>query len=106
MPIRVTTIDESIGTLVKIDGWFRDEDIEDFVRMLEQLDGHTALDLRELRSADRAAVVVLRDLIGSGVEVRAASPYVVLLLEAEPNGPEHQPFLLPRRSRRRNSMDG
>jgi hypothetical protein len=43
MPIRVTTISEASGTLVKIDGWFKAEDIEDFVRMFEQLGGYTCV---------------------------------------------------------------
>ena len=87
MSIRVTTISEASGTLVKVDGWFKVEDIEDFARLFEHLDGETALDLRELRSADRAAVDVLRDLIASGVELRGASPYVDLLLKAASNRP-------------------
>ena len=44
-----------------------------------------SLDLAELQLIDRAAVMLLRELIGRGVEVRAASPYVMLLL-----GPERQ----------------
>ena len=55
MPIRVTTIAEASKTLIKIDGWFRAEDVDDFVPMFEQLGGDAALDLRELLSADRAA---------------------------------------------------
>ena len=106
MPIRVTTISEASGTLVKIDGWFKAEDVDDFVRMFEQLVGDAALDLRELLSADRAAVVVLRDLIMSGVELRAASPYVDLLLKAEPDRPSSRPYSSPGRSGRRDSMDG
>ena len=86
MPIRVTTISETGGTLVKIDGRFKVEDIEDFVRMFEQLDGDKALDLTELQSADRAAIKMFRDLIDSGVELRATAPYVDLLLKAAPNG--------------------
>ena len=106
MPIRVTTISEASGTLVKIDGWFRAEDVDDFVRMFEQLVGDAALDLRELLSADRAAVVVLRELIVSGVELRAASPYVDLLLKAAPGRPSDITLSSPRRSRGRKSMDG
>jgi hypothetical protein len=87
MPIRVTTISEASGTLVKVDGWFKAEDVEEIVRLLEQLSGDTALDLSELQSADRAAVEVLRELIASGVQLRGASPYVDLLLKTEPNRP-------------------
>ena len=91
---------------MKIDGWFKAEDVDDFVRMFEQLVGDAALDLRELLSADRAAVVVLRDLIMSGVELRAASPYVDLLLKTEPDRPSSKPYSSPGRSRGRKSMDG
>ena len=78
--IRLTT-----GTLVKIDGWFKAEDVEDFVRVFDQLEGNKTLELSELKSADRAAVVMFRELIASGVRLRGASPYMELLLKTEPN---------------------
>jgi hypothetical protein len=87
MPIRVTTIAQASGTFVKVAGWFKAEDVEEFVHLLEQLDGDTVLELSELQSADRAGVEVLRELIASGVQLRGASPYVDLLLKAEPNRP-------------------
>ena len=87
MPIRVTKIAEASGTLVKVDGWFKAEDVEEFVHLLEQLAGDTALELSELQSADRAAVELLRELIASGVQLRGVSPYLDVLLKAEPNRP-------------------
>ncbi len=83
MPIRVETISGASGTLVKIDGWFRAEDIDDFVRLCEQLDRLVAMDLTDLQSVDREAIGVFRELDALGVELRAASPYVNLLLKGE-----------------------
>jgi len=95
MPIRVETIAEASGTLIKIDGWFRAEDIDDFVRLCEQLDRLVALDLTDLQSIDRGAIGVFLELVASGVELRAASPYVGLLLRLETenaaNGPPPKP---------------
>jgi hypothetical protein len=40
-----------------------------------------ALDLTELRSADRAALEILRSLKARGAELRNVSPMITLLLE-------------------------
>jgi hypothetical protein len=85
MPIRVKTISEASGTVVKIDGRFKAEDVDEFVRMFEQLTGDAALDLRELLSADREALGLLKELLDSGVELRSASSYISLLLDRQTN---------------------
>jgi hypothetical protein len=81
MTIRVSTNSEGGVTLVKVDGWFKTQDVEEFVRLLNQVNGKPALDLSELQSADRSAVEVLRELIASGVSLRKVSPYIELLLK-------------------------
>ena len=81
MTIRVSTNSEAGVTFVKVDGWFKAEDVEEFVRLLNQMNSQPALDLSELQSADRSAVEVLRELIASGVSLRRVSPYIELLLK-------------------------
>ena len=83
MTIRITTIAEPSRTIVKVDGRLQRGDFEELERMIQGLDGPAALDLTDLQSVDRAAAALLRKLIGLGVELRSASPYVKLLLESE-----------------------
>ena len=83
MTIRITAIAEPSRTIVKVDGRLQHSDFEELERMVQGLDGPAALDLTDLQSVDRAAAALLRKLIGLGVELRAASPYVKLLLESE-----------------------
>jgi hypothetical protein len=82
MPIRIDTIAEPERTVIKIDGHLKREDMGELVRILCQLNGPAALDLAELQSVDREALVQLRDFIDSGLEWQAASPYVELLLKS------------------------
>ncbi len=86
MTIRITTIAEPSGTIIKVDGWLQRGDFEELERMIQGLDGPAALDLTELQSVDRAVAALLRKLIGLGVELRSASPYVKLLLAPESGG--------------------
>ncbi len=93
MAIRITVIDETTCTLLKVDGWLKREDSGELVQMIQDLKGPTSLDLTELHSIDRQAVEGLRQLIGMGVTVRAASPYVELLLRPA-KGTEGDPLTL------------
>jgi hypothetical protein len=45
------------------------------------LDGPVTLDLSDLQSVDRTSAALLRESIIAGTELRAASPYVELLLK-------------------------
>ncbi|MCU0962859.1 MAG: hypothetical protein MUF48_22415 [Pirellulaceae bacterium] len=83
MSVRITTIGTKDGSLVKIDGWLHRVDVDELMRLVSTLEGPVALDLTDLQSADRDAVGVLRDLLGVGVELRAASPYIELLLRPD-----------------------
>ena len=87
MAIRITVLHEPTYTVLKVDGWLKREDTGELAQMIKDLKGPTALDLTELHSIDREVAEGLRRLIETGVTVRAASPYVDLLLRpsAEPN---------------------
>jgi ABC-type transporter Mla MlaB component len=85
MTICITTIAESSGNgnLVKVAGRLQADDFAELLRMVQQFGDPVSLDLTELQSIDRPAVTLLRELIGRGVEVRSATPYVTLLLGSE-----------------------
>jgi len=79
--IRIRTISEPGTTVIKVDGRLTHDDAEELVRIFREVDGPAALDLTELQSVDRACVVLLRESLAAGMELRAASPYVELLLK-------------------------
>lgn len=81
MSIRITTIVEQETTVIKIDGRLTCDDAEELVRILHEVDGQAALDLTDLQTVERPCVGLLRESIDGGMELRAASPYVDLLLK-------------------------
>jgi hypothetical protein len=82
--IRIQTIPEVGGTVIKIDGQLRMEDVAELGRVVQSAQGAKALELSELRSADRAGAEILRELVSRGATVRGASPYMQLLLQTKP----------------------
>ena len=80
MSIRITTIREPETTVLKIDGRLKSDDMEELVRIFREVARPVALDLTDLQSVDRTFVALLREAIAGGMELRAASPYVELLL--------------------------
>ena len=85
MTICITTIAEPSGNgnIVKVVGRLQADDFAELLAAVQQFDDRVSLDLTDLQSIDRPAATLLRELIGRGVEVRAASPYVTLLLGSE-----------------------
>jgi len=84
MSARITTISEPSRTLIKIDGRLTRVEAGELARLCQELKEPAALDLTELQSVDRDCLAMLRGLINGGLELRAASPYVELLLKSEP----------------------
>jgi len=82
MSIRIITTSEPGRTLIRIAGQLKRADMVELMRIFQELDGPAALDLTELQSVDREAVVQLREFIDLGLELQAASPYVELLLKS------------------------
>ena len=80
MTIRITVTAADDRTILKIDGQLRADDVAELKRAYRSVDGAASLDLSELQSADRDGAAVLRELVSLGAEVRAASPYIDLLL--------------------------
>ena len=81
MTMRITATPQQSGTTIKVDGHLRREDVGELTRVCGEQAGPADLDLTDVRSIDREAAAVLRQLLKT-VELRAASPYIKLLLEA------------------------
>jgi ABC-type transporter Mla MlaB component len=81
--IRITTTTTDRQTILKVDGRLRADDVEELSRAYRSVIGATSLDLSDLQSADRDGAAILRELVSLGVEVRAATPYIELLLRTK-----------------------
>ncbi len=81
MSIHIAVISEPGTTVIKIAGWLKSADLEELMRILRESDGPVTLDLSELQSVDRTSASLLRESIAAGTKLRAASPYVELLLK-------------------------
>jgi hypothetical protein len=88
--IRITKTAADRETILKVDGRLRGGDVEELNRAYRSVKGATSLDLSELQSADRDGVAILRELVSLGVEVRAATPYIELLLRTSPADGENR----------------
>ena len=87
MDLRLTVSREDRAIVVHVDGRLTVHGLHDLNRMVAGAAGAVILDLTNLLSADDAGVAALRLLTGRGVQLRGASPYVALLLQAdEPRG--------------------
>ncbi len=84
MAIRITRTVSDRYTILKVDGRLKADDVEELDRAYQSVQGAAALDLRELQSADREGVAILRQLVSLGVVVCAATPYIELLLREKP----------------------
>jgi len=82
--IRITTTVDDRHTILKIDGRLEAEDVAELTQACHSVEGATALDLSELRWADREGMAVLRELVLLGAEIHRASPYIALLLKSKP----------------------
>jgi len=86
MTMRITATPQQNGTTIKVDGHLRREDVGELTRVCGEQAGPVDLDLTDVTSIDREAAAVLRQLLRTVAELRAASPYIRLMLEsgAEP----------------------
>ena len=79
--VRITPEQEGPLSVVRVDGWLTAAETAELERAVGGAGPRVALDLTELRSADRAALEILRSLKARGAELRNASPMITLLLE-------------------------
>ena len=82
MAFRITTSAGKVTTL-KIDGEFTREGVAELEKVCASVDGPVDLDLSEIVRADAEGVRALKNLIGSGARLVAASLYVELLMKQE-----------------------
>ncbi len=82
MRFRITTTKAGVVTTLKIDGDLTHEGVAELEKACASDDGTVDLDLSQLMKADAEAVRALKNLIGSGARLVAASPYIELLLKA------------------------
>ena len=81
MTVRITPGREGPLSVVRVDGWLTADETAELERAVSGAGPGVALDLTELRSADRAALEILRSLKVRGAELRNVSPMIALLLE-------------------------
>ena len=80
MDLRLRVSHEDDATVVLVDGRLAVAGVPELDQAVAGATGAVILDLTNLLSADEAGVVALRLLAERGVRLRAASPYVTLLL--------------------------
>jgi len=84
--VRITSLEESTGRVVRIDGWLAAADVAALEDAVGGRVRGTRLELTELRSADAAGVAALRGLEARGARLHGAAPFLRLLLGAGTNG--------------------
>ncbi len=81
MGFRITKTEAGTVTTLRIDGDLTHEDVGELEIACASVDGPVNLDLSQLMKADAEAVRALKNLLGSGARLVAASPYMDLLLK-------------------------
>jgi anti-anti-sigma regulatory factor len=88
MDLRLSVSREDGATVVHVDGRLAVHGVRDLESTVSGAAGPVVLDLSNLLSADDAGVAALRLMVERGVQLRETSPYVSLLLRADP--PRHR----------------
>jgi ABC-type transporter Mla MlaB component len=83
MAIHVSEAKREHGSVLKVDGQLKADDVSELTKAYRLAHGNCILDLSELQSADSAGLEALRELVSLGAEIRHASPYVELLLKTK-----------------------
>lgn len=83
MAIHVSQTKCDHGSVLKVDGHLKADDVSELIRAYRMAHGNNVLDLSELQSADSAGLKTLRELVSLGAEIRHASPYIELLLKTK-----------------------
>ena len=86
MQLIITVMEEPAGTLVRVDGWLAGDAVAELVRVVDSAAGRTRLVLDDLRGADAAGILVLRQLEDRGVSLDGLSTYIRLMLAGPAGG--------------------
>jgi hypothetical protein len=71
-------------TVVTLDGWLSDTDVEEVHRALSSVTGPTTLNLSDLETCSDKAAVELRRWIDAGATCSRATPFMKMLLASKP----------------------
>lgn len=77
----MTTLNDSDGPLLKVDGHLDPETLPEFRRLCDGWEGPLRLDLSDLLDATPAALGVLRELKSGGAELKSVRPFLRMLIE-------------------------
>jgi hypothetical protein len=83
MTLRITVLDVGPPTTVKVDGRLTGGQIAELRSVCAAIEGALALDLTDLKFADRQGVSALQQLRAKGTELMGVSPFLGLLLERQ-----------------------
>jgi len=86
MTFLITTVQVKTGTVLCIEGELTYEGIGEIRKAIEGIKKPFAIDLSDLRSADKPVVMAFRQWVREGVNLKGASPYLSLQL-ADQNNP-------------------
>ena len=81
--IHIAQSAEGKKNVLRVEGWLQDEAVAELQRVAEAAGSDVALDLSELRMADKRGVETLRGLADRGIELRGVSPLIALLLDSK-----------------------
>ncbi len=81
--LRITKTTAGTVTTLRIDGELKGEGVAELEKVYASVDGPVDLDLSELMKADAEGVRVLKEVLGSGARLAAASVYIELLMKSE-----------------------
>ncbi len=83
MQLRITKTTAGTVTTLRIDGELTGEGVAELEKACASVDGPVDLDLSQLMKADAEGVRALKNVLGSGASLVAASLYVELLMKSE-----------------------
>lgn len=82
MAFRITRVDGSEGTSLRLDGNLLADELRELERCLEEHEQPFSLQLEELLSADDESLKKLLQLAADGISLEGASPYLTLRLQS------------------------
>lgn len=90
MTIHVSEKKHQGGTALKVDGHLKAADVAELKKACQLAPGIHVLDLSDLQSADSAGLMILRELVSLGLQIKNVSPYLELLMKSKPHFPNPQ----------------
>jgi len=81
--VRITVVKDRRGRLIHVVGRLSEEEIEELEQTIGDDLTSTRLELSELRSADAAALTLLRRLQLQGVELHGLSPHLAWRIDVD-----------------------